>query len=69
MTRISVQPNQSHYDVLVEPDSIARAGNLLAPYVHNDRLFIVTDSNVAEQWLETFQMSLNSAGLTPMSQI
>jgi len=69
MTRISVQPNQSHYDVLVEPGSLARAGKLLAPYAHNGRLFIVTDSNVAEQWLESFQISLTSAGITPISKI
>ena len=69
MTRIPVRTKPAPYDVLVEEGAVQNAGKHLGTHAHNGKLFIVTDQNVARQWLKPFQESLRSSGIEAVPYI
>lgn len=64
MSRVTVQLPQNGYDVLVEPNAIKNTGALLQPYLKNDRVFVISDENVAEALLEDLEASLEASGIS-----
>ncbi|MEZ6024513.1 MAG: 3-dehydroquinate synthase family protein, partial [Hyphomonadaceae bacterium] len=63
MKTIPVSLGPRSYDVHVGPGVIARAGALIAPHAPNQRVFIVTDQNVARLHRAALVASLDAAGL------
>lgn len=64
MSRVTVKLPQNSYDVLVEPNAINNAGALLQPHLKNDRVFIISDENVAEALLEDLEATLGASGIS-----
>ncbi len=60
---IHVNLGARSYDVHAGPGLLARAGELIAPFAPTQRVFIVTDANVARLHLATLTAALESAGL------
>lgn len=60
---IHVSLAERSYDVLAGPGLLARAGELIAPFAPNKRVFVVTDANVAALHLTALTASLDGAGL------
>ena len=62
-TRISVGLGDRTYDIVVGRGLMARAGALAAPYLKQQRVFVVTDSNVAPLHLPVLKKSFEAAGI------
>ena len=60
---LSVALGARSYDVLVGDDLIAEAGRHIAPLVTRQRVFVVTDANLAELHLARLERALKEAGL------
>lgn len=64
MQRLHVPLGERAYDLLVQPDLIDRAGELIAPLLPGGRLIIVTDANVAATpHLPRLERALDAAGI------
>ena len=61
--RLSVALGARGYDILVGDDLIAEAGRHIAPLVTRERVFVVTDANLAELHLARLERALKAAGL------
>ena len=64
MNRITVGLGARSYDIIIETDVLARAGEQLKPLTRTGRIVIVTDANVAPLHAPTLETSARSAGLT-----
>ncbi len=62
MTIISVDLSDRGYDILVKPGALADAARHLEPYAKNQRLFIITDENVAANHLNQLTNQLERSG-------
>lgn len=60
---VRVELGARSYDVLVGEGLLAEAGSHIAPVVRQDRVFVVTDENVAPLHLEILQRSLAEADI------
>ena len=60
---VRVELGERSYDVLVGENLLADAGNHISPILAQDRVFVVTDENVASLHLETLERSLGDAGV------
>ncbi|MGD9981955.1 MAG: 3-dehydroquinate synthase [Hyphomonadaceae bacterium] len=63
MTTIRVNLGARSYDVHAGANLLARAGELIAPFAPSNRVFIVTDDNVARLHRPALTASLDAAGL------
>lgn len=63
MTTIPVRLGARSYDVVTGANLIARAGELIAPFAPSNRVFIVTDQNVARLHRPALTSALDAAGL------
>ena len=61
--RLGVALGARSYDILVGDDLIAEAGRHIAPLLRQDRVFVVTDANVAELHLARLERALDEANL------
>ncbi|MCH8155855.1 MAG: 3-dehydroquinate synthase, partial [Proteobacteria bacterium] len=61
--RLGVALGARSYDILVGDDLIAEAGRHIAPLVTRERVFVVTDANLAELHLARLERALTAAGL------
>ena len=61
--RLGIALGARSYDVLVGDDLIAEAGRHIAPLVTRERVFVVTDANLAELHLARLERALTAAGL------
>ncbi len=55
------------YDILIGSGLIERVGELIAPHLKRDRVFIVTDDNVARIHLDKLESNLSAVGIQPIS--
>jgi 3-dehydroquinate synthase len=62
--RLGVALGRRSYDILVGDDLIAEAGRHIAPLLKRDRVFVVTDANLAELHLARLERALDEADLT-----
>ncbi len=69
MNRVSVDLAGNGYDILVEPGALNSVAEQIEPYLHNDRIFLITDANVAARWLEPLQADLQKSGIKVISKI
>ena len=69
MNRISVNLAGNGYDILVESGALNAAAAHLKPHIHNDRVFLVTDTNVAPKWLEPLETDLQKSGIKMISHV
>jgi len=69
MTRVPVNLAGNGYDVLVQPGALERAGQLLKPFAHNERMFVITDANVGSQWLSKLEAGLGKSNIAIISNI
>lgn len=60
---LHVPMGERSYDIHVGDGAVARAGDILKDVLRAPRVVIVTDENVAPDWLEPLQQSLESAGI------
>jgi 3-dehydroquinate synthase len=63
MTTIRVNLGERSYDVHTGAKLLSRAGELIAPFAPSNRVFIVTDENVARLHRPALTASLDAAGL------
>ncbi|WP_430416477.1 3-dehydroquinate synthase [Parasphingorhabdus sp.] len=61
MNRISVNLASNNYDILVAPGALDTAADHLAPYAHNDRLFVITDDHVGPALLPQLRRAFQSS--------
>ena len=61
--RLGVALGARSYDILVGDDLIAEAGRHIAPLLSRKRVFVVTDTNLAELHLARLERALKEAGL------
>ncbi len=69
MNRISVNLAGNGYDILVEAGALSAPAAQLKPHIHNDRVFVITDVNVAAQWLEPLKADLHKSGVKVISHV
>jgi len=62
--RLSVALGPRSYDILVGDDLIAEAGRHIAPLVSRERVFVITDANLAGLHLARLERALKEAGLS-----
>jgi len=62
--RLGVALGARSYDILVGDGLIAEAGRHIAPLLKRDRVFVVTDANLAELHLARLERALDEANLT-----
>jgi len=60
---LHVPMGERSYDIFVGEGGIARAGTILKDILRAPRAIIVTDENVAKDWLAPLRTSLNDAGI------
>ncbi len=60
---VRVELGTRSYDVLVGEGLLAEAGERISPFLEQNRVFVVTDENVAPLHLEILERSLNDAGI------
>ena len=60
---LHVPMGERSYDIHVGDGAIARAGNILEHKLRAPRTVIVTDENVAKDWLKPLQKSLDGANI------
>jgi 3-dehydroquinate synthase len=63
MTTIPVQLGERSYNVVTGANLLARAGEIIAPFAPTNRVFIVTDQNVARLHRPALAHALDAAGL------
>ncbi|MEO9971626.1 MAG: 3-dehydroquinate synthase [Hyphomonadaceae bacterium] len=61
---VHVGLGQRSYDILIGPGLLGDAGTLLQPFLSGQRVFVVTDENVAILHLEALEAGLKRAGIT-----
>ena len=61
--RVRVALGDRAYDIVIGPDLIGRAGDLMRPAMPSDRAVVVTDGTVADLHLSRFKESLVAAGI------
>jgi 3-dehydroquinate synthase len=61
--RLRVELGSRGYDIVVGRGLLRDAGGLLRPAIHQERVIIVTDENVAKLHLERFTAGLAAAGI------
>ncbi len=69
MSRISVNLEGNSYDILVESGALNAAAAELKEHIQNDRVFVVTDTNVAAQWLAPLQADLQKSSIQVIHHI
>jgi len=60
---LHVPMGERSYDIFVGDGAISHAGSLIKDILRAPRAIIVTDENVAPNWLEPLKTSLNNAGI------
>jgi len=69
MSSISVDLKNDSYDILVEPGSLVRVGEILKPHLNNSRVFIISDANVAANGLEDLEGRLSQSNIAVVNHI
>ncbi|HEY9092077.1 3-dehydroquinate synthase [Parasphingorhabdus sp.] len=69
MNRIPVELAGNGYDILVEAGALGSAAKYLLPHIRKDRVFVITDANVAGHWLEPLETDLQKSGIKTISHI
>ncbi|MEP2103842.1 MAG: 3-dehydroquinate synthase [Parasphingorhabdus sp.] len=69
MSIISVNLAGNGYDILVESGTLDTAAIWLEPHIQNDRVFVITDTNVAAQWLGRLETDLKKSGVEVISHV
>lgn len=63
MNRISVNLAGNEYDILVKSGALDASAAQLKDHIRSDRVFVVTDANVAAKWLEPLERDLQKSGI------
>ncbi|MEW4468250.1 3-dehydroquinate synthase [Parasphingorhabdus sp. JC815] len=69
MNRIAVNLAGNGYDILVEPFVFNAVSDHLVPHIKRDRVFLITDVNVAASWLEPLETDLQKSGVNVISHV
>ncbi|WP_422345960.1 3-dehydroquinate synthase [Parasphingorhabdus sp.] len=69
MNRISVDLAGNGYDILIEAGALDSAGAQLKQHIRSDRVFLITDTNVAAKWLAPLETDLQKSGIRAISKI
>ena len=64
MTIVRVDTDRP-YEIIIEPDALAKASTLIEPHAKNGRLIVVTDARIADTHLKSLERSLT----TPVDHI
>jgi 3-dehydroquinate synthase len=66
---LTVSLGTRSYEIFVGDDLIARAGRYIAPYLAGERVFVVTDENVAPLYLEELERALADEHITMRAKV
>jgi len=66
---LTVSLGARSYEIFVGDDLIAYAGRYVAPFLERDRVFVVTEENVAPIYLEELERALADAHITMLSKV
>ena len=66
---LTVSLGARSYEIFVGDDLIARAGRYIAPYLAGERVFVVTDENVAPLYLEELERALAVEHITMRAKV
>ncbi|MEH6756024.1 MAG: 3-dehydroquinate synthase [Parasphingorhabdus sp.] len=69
MTLIPVNLAGNGYDILVESGALNNAAQHLKDHVKNDRVFVVTDTNVSAKWRQPLESDLEKSGIKVISHV
>ena len=69
MNRIPVKLAGNGYDILVEAGAFEAISKHLLPHIRKDRIFLITDANVAASWLKTLETDLRKSGIAVISHV
>ena len=61
---LTVDLGERSYDIVIGAGVLIGAGALIKPHLDNNRVIVITDKNVAKQWLGPLEDSLNAAGIS-----
>lgn len=61
---VTVALGERSYEIVIGNDLLARTGELLASVTRSNKVFVITDENVAKYHLETVEQSLQQQGIT-----
>ncbi|WP_343565421.1 3-dehydroquinate synthase [Kiloniella sp. b19] len=64
---LRVELGERSYDILIGKGLIEQSGTLIKPFLNQDRVFVVTDENVASLHLDALRKSLEAQGLQVLS--
>lgn len=67
--RVHVALGDRSYDIIVGDNAIDQCGKIIAKVAKSTRTIVITDENVAPNWLEKVTQSLEGAGLSAKSII
>ena len=66
---VRVELGTRSYDILIGQGLLPRVGAIIRPHLHHNRVFIITDDNVAPLHLETVTHSLSAEGVRAFAEI
>ena len=66
---VNVALGERSYDIVIGPGLVAGAGALIRPHLKHDRVFVITDENVAKLHLAPLTASLEASGAKVHAQI
>ena len=69
MQKVSVGLEKHSYDILIGHGLIKNSGQIIAPLLSNNRAVVITDQNVAQLHLRSFESSMKSAGVSVSSLV
>lgn len=69
MNSISLNLAGNAYDILIESGALASSAAALEAHIRNDRVFVVTDTNVAAKWLKPLETDLQKLGIRVVSHV
>ena len=61
---LRVELGARSYNIIIGPGVIAGSGAQIAPFLRQDRVFVVTDETVGARYLAPLQDSLSTQGIT-----
>ena len=66
---LTVSLGARSYEIVIGDDLIAHAGRYIAPFLERERVFVVTESNVASLYLEELERALADADITMVPKV
>ena len=67
MQKVRVRLERRSYDIMIGHGLIINSGPIIAPFLSQSRVVVITDQNVAQLHLRSYEASMRSAGVSVSS--